>query len=80
MVEDGEFTTLITNQTGYDVLGFEVSFSATINGEYRKEMTSVGPINAAAQVRLYPGWSVREEDKVDNVYVHVTTLLRPDAL
>jgi len=75
-VRDGEFMTLITNQSGLPVSGIDVRFTATVKGELREEMISAGKLEASGQVELRPGWLIEEGDEVKDVYVRVVLVRR----
>jgi beta-barrel assembly-enhancing protease len=76
-VRDGEFITLITNQSGFPVAGIDVRFTATVEGELREEMISAGQLEVPGQVELRPGWQIDEGDEVKDVYVRVVHVTRP---
>ena len=76
-VRDGEFVTMITNQSGFAVSGIDVSFTATVEGELREEMISAGQLKVPGQVELRPGWQIDEGDEVKDVYVRVVHVTRP---
>jgi predicted Zn-dependent protease len=73
-VRDGEFITLITNQSGLPVSGIDVRFTATVKGELREEMISAGKLEVSGQVELRPGWQIDEGDEVKDVYVRVVNV------
>jgi len=75
-VRDGEFITLITNQSGLPVSGVDVRFTAKVKGELRDEIISAGKLEASGQVELRPGWQIDEGDEVKDVYVRVVNLTR----
>jgi len=75
-VRDGEFMTLITNQSGLPVSGLDVRFTATVNGELLDETISTGQLDGESQVELWPGWSIDEGDEVKDVYVRVVLVRR----
>ncbi|MDG1233979.1 MAG: hypothetical protein P8P91_17115 [Pseudomonadales bacterium] len=76
-VRDGEFVTMITNQSGFPVSGIDVRFTATVEGELREEMISAGQLKVPGQVKLRPGWQIDEGDEVKDVYVRVVHVTRP---
>ena len=73
-VRDGEFITLITNQSGLPVSGVDVRFTATVKGELREAMISAGKLETSGQVELRPGWQIDEGDEVKDVYVRVVNV------
>ena len=75
-VRDGEFVTMITNQSGLPVSGIDVRFTATVEGELREEMVSAGKLEVSGQVELRPGWQIDEGDEVKDVYVRVVHVTR----
>ena len=75
-VRDGEFITLITNQSGLRVSGIDVRFAATVEGELREKMISAGKLEVSGQVELRPGWQIDEGDEVKDVYVRVVHVTR----
>ena len=75
-VRDGEFMTLITNQSGLPVSGLDVRFTATVNGELLDETISTGQLDGESQVELWPGWSIDEGDEVKDVHVRVVLVRR----
>ena len=75
-VRDGEFITMITNQSGLLVSGVDVRFTATVKGELREEMVSAGKLEVSGQVELRPGWQIEEGDEVKDVYVRVVLVRR----
>lgn len=76
LVRDGEFRTVITNQSGYDVDGLTVKFSAAINDKPVEEVQSVGGLRSNQQVTLFPGWKLSKQDSIKEVYVRVTHIKR----
>ena len=76
-VRDGEFVTMITNQSGFPVSGIDVRFTATVEGELREEMISAGQLKVPGQVELRPGWQIDEGDEVKDVYVRAVHVTRP---
>jgi predicted Zn-dependent protease len=76
-VRDGEFVTMITNQSAFPVSGIDVRFTATVEGELREEMISAGKLKGSGQVELRPGWQIDEGDEIKDVYVRVVHVTRP---
>jgi hypothetical protein len=75
-VRDGEFVTMITNQSGFPVAGVDVVFTATVEDELREESISAGKLEVSGQVELRPGWQIEEGDEVKDVYVRVVLVRR----
>ena len=76
LVRDGEFTSLIVNQSGLPASGLDIRFTATVNGELLDETISTGRLDGEAQFELRPGWQIDEGDEVKDVYVRVVHVTR----
>ena len=64
----------VTNKTGMDVAGINVSFSAVINGRVYNAQSRGGAMAAGASLGLSPGWRIGADDVVEQVDVRVTTV------
>ena len=70
-IMDGNFVSVISNASGQSLRALVVRFSATINGDKYQVTRSTGPLAARGEVRVYPGWKLKSEDTVTNIYVRV---------
>ncbi len=68
-LENGEFTSLVTNQSGLNVNGVDLAFSATINGKRYETVRTTGHFAPRSQLKVLPGWKIGETDLVEYVSV-----------
>lgn len=72
-MDDGRLVATVANRTSFTIARFDVTFIVAVNGETIQRTITLGPIKAGQRLQAGSGFRFREEDKIEDLKVGITS-------